>query len=225
MRIYENSSSLLTMHIFVVKSVMMKTKIFLSKIESSCNMFCSWLTFLSCWCNNIANDESIKMKRHLFTLLSLRRKERQICRNSNMIRAVLYDFIVKVFLYLKINQYMINFNILRTIIFCWCSFSRINFYIKTSNFWKSYVWSIRVKAIFETLSKVVRTSLIELALTNDLLKKVRIECSMMFFSLLCYALIFSHFFLLKFLNIAIDFRLHLFCLFFVQYMRQFYRTD
>ncbi len=46
------------------------------------------------------------MERHLSTLLSLRRRERQICRTADMVRVVLYDFIVRVLLYLKIGQYM-----------------------------------------------------------------------------------------------------------------------
>lgn len=54
-------------------------------------------------CSNIAVDGSVKMERHLSTLLSLRRRERQICRNADMARAVLYNFIVKVLLYLKIG--------------------------------------------------------------------------------------------------------------------------
>ena len=47
MRIYENSFSLSAMHIFVVRSVMVEAKVSLPEIESSCNILCSWSTFLS----------------------------------------------------------------------------------------------------------------------------------------------------------------------------------
>lgn len=57
------------------------------------------------------------MERHLSTLLSLHRRERQVCRTANMIQAVLCDLIVGVLLYLKIDQYMTNSNILRIVTF------------------------------------------------------------------------------------------------------------
>ena len=72
--------------------------------------------------NNLAKekravDGSIKMERHLSALLSLRRREGHIYRNADMVRAVLYDFIVRVLLYLKIGQYMTNSSTLCTVTF------------------------------------------------------------------------------------------------------------
>lgn len=86
-------------------------------LKASCNMLSSWLTFLSYWYSNIAVDGSVKMERHLSALLFLRRREGQICRNADMVRAVLYDFIVRVLLYLKIGQYMTNSSTLCTVTF------------------------------------------------------------------------------------------------------------
>ena len=57
------------------------------------------------------------MERHLSTLLSLRRRERQICRTADMVRAVLYDSNVRVLLYLKVGRYMTNSSTLRTVTF------------------------------------------------------------------------------------------------------------
>jgi len=61
---------------------------------------------------------SVKMERYLSTLLSLYRRERQICPTAGTVRVVLYDFIIRVLLYLKIGQYMTNSSTLRTVTFC-----------------------------------------------------------------------------------------------------------
>ena len=157
---------------------MVEAKVSRPEIERSCNNFCSWLTFLSCWCSNIADDGSVKMERHLSTLLSLRRKERQICRTADMVPAVLYDSNVKVLLYLKIGQYMTNSSTL-------C----------TPNFWGGHFWSTA-----ESRAYIID---LEVALADDLMKTARTESSVVLLPFSCMPwLIFSHFLFLKSLYIA-----------------------
>ena len=162
MRIYKNLFSLSTMHIFVVKSVMVKTKISLSKIKSSCNVLCSWSTFLSYWCNNIANDESVKMERHLFTLLSLPRRERQIGRTTDM-SGLSYMISLKECsdTWRLVSRWLIlalPYSDLLLVSFC------IDPHIRTPNFWGDRFLEPRIRAILGALPRVVRISLLEVAM-------------------------------------------------------------
>ena len=183
---------------------MIETNVFQSEIESFCNMICSWLTFLSCWCSNIADDDVDQDETtFVYTLIFIQK------RTSNLLNCK--------YVRVKVDQHMIISSTLVRRSFD--DLLRVIIFVKESQISERIISeAFRIRIICEALSRVVRTSLIEFALTDDLLKKVKIECLMMLLSLSCYALIFSHFLFLKSLKIAIDFRLHLFCFFFVQYM-------
>ena len=81
-RAYEKTiSSFSATHTFVTREVMTEEKVSRPEADDSCNMFCSWATFLSSWRSNAADDGSAKIECQLALVLSLCRRER-ICRQT-----------------------------------------------------------------------------------------------------------------------------------------------